>query len=106
MRFVYCHACGAVSTNVIGEHDICTACGSPAERMDSRRPWQYYAGSAMLLAAAGFFVFGPIQDMVTRVVIFFVVMVAAYAVSSWGMSQARKKVLQEVARRKAAEGRT
>jgi hypothetical protein len=103
VRFVYCHACGSVSTNVIGEHDICTVCGAHAERMGSSRPWQYYASSAMLLAAAAFFVWGPIQDTVLRALLFFVVLVASYAVSSWGMKQARQKVLNEVARRKAAE---
>jgi hypothetical protein len=103
VRLVYCHACGAVTTNVIGEHDICTACGAHAERMEFHRPWQYYASSAMLLAAAAFFVWGPVVDTVARILLLVVVVVAAYALSNWGMKQARQRVLQEVARRKAAE---
>ncbi len=106
VRLVYCHQCGAVTTNVIGERDVCTACGAKAERMESRRPWQYYASSVILLAAAGFFVWGPIQDTVVRTVLFFLVLAGAYALSSWGMSQARSRVLKEIARRKAAEGHT
>ncbi len=106
VRFVYCHVCGAVTTNVIGEHDLCTACGAHAERMESRRPWQYYMSSAILLGAAAFFVWGPIQDLTVRVVVFFVVLVGSYALSNWGVKQARERVLQEVARRKAAEERT
>ncbi len=103
MRLVYCHACGAVSTNTFGERDVCTKCGSHAERMEFHRPWQYWAGSAILLAAAAFFVWGPIQDVATRAVIFVIVLIPSYALSNWGMSQARKRVLDEVAKRKAAE---
>lgn len=106
VRLVYCHQCGAVTTNVIGEHDVCTACGAKAERMDSHRPWQYYASSVILLAAAGFFVWGPIQDTVVRTVLFFLVLAGSYALSSWGMSQARNRVRQEIAKRKAAEEHT
>ncbi len=102
MKLVYCHTCGAVTTNVIGEHNVCTACGAPAEPMESRRPWQYWASSAILLIAAAFFVWGPITDLVVRGVIFFVVLVVAYALSTWGMKQARQRVLQEIAKRKAA----
>lgn len=103
VRLVYCHVCGAVTTNVIGEHDVCTACGAKAERMESHRPWQYYASSVILLAAAGFFVWGPIQDTLVRGVLFALVVVGAYALSNWGMSQARKRIQKEIARRKAAE---
>ncbi len=106
VRLVYCHQCGAVTTNVIGEHDVCTACGAKAERMDSHRPWQYYASSVILLAAAGFFVWGPIQDTLVRTVLFLIVLAGSYALSSWGMSQARSRVRKEIARRKAQEEHT
>ncbi len=105
VRFVYCHVCGAVTTNVIGEHDICTACGEHAERIESHRPWQYYVSSAILLGAAAFFVWGPILELTIRILLFFAVLVVSYALSSWGVKQARQRILQEVARRKAAEGR-
>lgn len=103
MRLVYCHACGSVSTNVFGENDVCNVCGSKAERMVFHRPWQYWASSALLLGAAALFVWGPFEDILVRGLIFLVVMVISFALSSWGMSQARQRVLQEIARRKAAE---
>lgn len=105
VKLVYCPTCGAVTTNVIGEHDICTACGAPAEPMDSGRPWQYWVSSAILLGAAAVFVWGPFTDLLTRGVILFSVVVVSYALSSWGMKQSRKRILDEVARRKAAEGK-
>ncbi len=102
MRIVYCHACGAVSTNVFGEHDICTTCGSPAERMNEHRPWQSYVSGAILLAAAGVFIWGPITDTFTRTAIFVGVLIAAVALANWGLAQTRKRVLAEVARRRSA----
>ncbi len=106
MRIVYCHKCGAVSTNTVGEYDVCTSCGSPAERMNYHRPWQYWASAAILLAATVVFVWGPFQDLIVRVLIFVVVFIAAVALSNWGMSTTRRKVLEEIARRKAAEEKT
>ena len=100
VRFVYCHACGAVSTNVFGEHDICTTCGSPAERMNFHRPWQSYVSGAILLAAAAIFIWGPITDQLARTAVFVGVLVASVALANWGLAQTRKRVLAEVARRK------
>ena len=71
--------------------------------MPYHRPWQYYASSAILLAAAGIFVWGPISDIVTRALIFLGVLVVAVALSNWGMSDTRRRVLEEIAKRKAAE---
>ncbi len=92
--------------NSWGENDICTVCGAHAERMSYHRPWQYYASSGILLAAAVFFVVEESLDLVVRALIFFVVLVAAMAVSNWGMKDTKRRVLQEVAKRKAAEGKT
>lgn len=106
VRIVYCHACGAVSTNVFGERDICTTCGSPAERMAYRRPWQSYASGAILFAAAAVFIWGPITDTVQKLFMFFVVLVAASALANWGLTQTRRRVLAEVAKRQHGEAKT
>ena len=103
MRIVYCHSCGAVSTNVFGERDICTSCGSPAERMRYHRPWQSYASGVILFAAAVVFVWGPITDTILRALMFFVVLIAAAVLANWGLSETRQRVLAEVAKRKASE---
>ena len=103
MRIVYCHACGAVSTNVWGERDICTHCGHSAERMDFHRPWQSYASGAILLAAAVAFIWGPFEDALVRGVIFVAVLVVAVALSSWGLRTIRKRVLADVAERRTRE---
>ena len=103
MRIVYCHACGAVSTNVFGERDICTSCGSPAERMRYHRPWQSYLSAVILLAAAVVFVWGPITDAVLRGLLFIAVLVVAVALANWGLSETRKRVLAEVAKRQTTE---
>ncbi len=103
VRIVYCPTCGAVSTNVFGERDICTSCGSPAERMRHRRPWQSYLSGIILFAAAIVFIWGPITDTLVRATIFFVVLIVSLALGNWGLAQTRKRVLAEVAKRKAAE---
>ncbi len=103
MRIVYCHDCGAVSTNVWAERDVCTRCGHSAERMDFHRPWQSYASGAILLACAALFIFGPFQDLLSRALIFIAVLAAAVALSSWGLSAIRKEVLNAVAARKPSE---
>ena len=104
MRIVYCHACGAVSTNVWAERDVCTRCGHSAERMDFHRPWQSYAAGAALLACAAFFILGPLQDTLSRAVVFLGVLVLSIALSSWGFSTIRRRVLAEIAGRKPEEG--
>ncbi len=92
--------------NSWGETDICTTCGAHAERMPYHRPWQYWASSAILLAAAVFFVVEDALDLVLRAVIFLAVLAAAMAVSNWGMQDTKRRILREVAKRKAAEGKT
>ncbi len=104
MRIVYCHACGAVSTNVWAERDICTRCGHSAERMDFRRPWQSYAAGAALLACAAFFIVGPLQDLLSRALVFLGVLVLSIALSTWGFNTIRRRVLAEIAARKPEEG--
>ncbi len=105
MRIVYCHSCGAVSTNVFGERDICTTCGSPAERMKYNRPWQSYLSGAILFAAAAVFIWGPITDVILRVLLFFVVLVVSAVLANWGLTETRRRVLAEVAKRAATEGK-
>ena len=103
VRIVYCHACGAVSTNVWAERDVCTRCGHSAERMDFHRPWQSYVAGAILLACAGLFVLGPFEDVLSRALIFIAVLAVSIALSSWGFSTIRRQVLKEIAGRKRAE---
>jgi ribosomal protein L37E len=103
VRIVYCHACGAVSTNVFGERDICTSCGNPAERMTYRRPWQSYVSGAILIVTAAVFIWGPITDTLTRAAIFAGVLVVSAALANWGLALTRRRVLAEVARRKVTE---
>lgn len=92
--------------NTFGERDVCTSCGSPAERMDYRRPWQYWASSAILLAAAVVFVWGPVEDLIFRILLFVGVLAVSVYLSNWGVRDTRRRVLREIARRKAAEGKT
>ena len=105
MRFVYCHSCGAVSTNVFAERDICTRCGSPAERMTFRRPWQSYVSGVILLAGAAVFIWGPITDTLQRGVLFVAVLAVSLALGNWGLTETRRRILAEVAARNPAEGR-
>ncbi len=103
VRIVYCHVCGAVSTNVFGERDICTSCGSPAERMTYHRPWQSYLSGIILFGAAILFIWGPVLDVVLRALVFFAVLIIAVVLANWGLSETRKRVLAEVAKRKTTE---
>lgn len=106
MRLVYCHACGAVSTNVLGENDICTRCGRSAERVDFHRPWQTYVSAALLLGATAVFVLGLVPDLAVRLVVLVVVVVAAYAISAWGLRVTQERVRRAIESRQAAEEHT
>ena len=103
VRIVYCHECGAVSTNVRGERDVCTRCGHSAERVESRRPWQSYASGVLLLAAAAAFVVGWVQDTTARVIVLVTVVAVAFGLSSWGLRIARERIQREIEMRKLAE---
>lgn len=65
--------------------------------MAYRRPWQSYVSTVILLAAAGLFLFGPVQDALLRGLIFLGVLALSVALSSWGLGSIRKKVLADVA---------
>lgn len=71
--------------------------------MPYRRPWQYYASSVILLAAAAAFLWGPFEDLLTRAAIFLVVLAVSVVLSNWGLKDTRRRVLEEIAKRKAAE---
>ena len=105
VRIVYCHACGAVSTNVWGERDICTHCGHSAERMDFHRPWQSYVSGVILLVGAAVFIWGPITDTLQRGILFVAVLAVSLALGNWGLTETRRRILAEVAARSQAEGR-
>ncbi len=106
MRFVYCDACGKVSTNVWTEHDICTICGRPADPVRVSRPWQSWLGNAALVAVAVALLALPIDDYAVRVVILLTALVLVYAVSAWSLKSAKERVLREaLARKRAPEGK-
>ncbi len=103
MRYIYCHECGNVSTNIWVEKDVCRYCGHSAERMALGRPWQSYVSSAVLVLVAGLFLFGPLMDTLLRLVLFIAALVVAFGLSSWSTKVAKERVLRQVAMRKAAE---
>jgi hypothetical protein len=71
--------------------------------MRYHRPWQSYLSGAILIAAAVVFIWGPVVDVVLRALLFFAVLVVAAVLANWGLSETRKRVLAEVARRQSAE---
>jgi ribosomal protein L37E len=106
VRLVYCHECGAISSNVRGENDICTRCGHAAERINCHRPWQSYLSGAVLLAAAAVFVLGIIPDLGFRIALLAGVLVFAYALSAWGLRITRERVRRQIEMRAHLEERT
>ncbi|MFA5787899.1 MAG: hypothetical protein WDA71_13125, partial [Actinomycetota bacterium] len=91
VRYVYCHECGNVSTNIWVERNVCTSCGHAAERMALGRPWQSYVSSAILLIATGVLIFGPIMDPLQRTVLVIAALVVAFALSSWSLKVSKER---------------
>ncbi len=101
MRFVYCAACGKVSTNVWTEHDLCTICGRKAETIRTRRPWQSWLANAALIVAALALASLPIDDAVVRATVLLPVLALVYVVSAWSLKLAKARVLREALARDA-----
>ena len=102
MRYVYCERCGHVSPKTRLERDLCTYCGSPAERIALDRPWQSYLSSAIVVIAVGILLFGPIVDGLQRTLVAFAAIAAAFALSAWSLRVSKARVLRTIELRKAS----
>lgn len=95
---MYCPACHRVSTLFRLEGDACPRCGHNALPTDLRRPWQYYASAAILVAATGYIVVAN-PEVLLRWTVFLAAVAAAAALAIWSTRALKTRVLEEVAAR-------
>ncbi len=103
MRYVYCADCDRISTNVWTERDVCAYCRRAGVEIVAGRPWQYYASTGILLAAAIVLFVGPLEDTVQRWGLFLAALVVSFAISNWGVHQTRTRLLAQAHAQAAAE---
>lgn len=105
MKVVYCDDCNDISIKSRLEEDRCNRCGRGARRVPYGRPWQYYAGSGILLAASAFLLLVQIPNIVVRVAIIGLALVAALALSTWSIRSMRARILKRVHETSDAEAK-
>ena len=103
VKVVYCDHCKDISIKSRLEKDACTTCGRAARPVPYSRPWQYYAGSGILLAATGVLVLAPIPEILIRLAIFGIAAVSALGLTSWSIQVMRARVLRSVQETKQPE---
>lgn len=101
LKIVYCDHCKDISIKSRLERDTCTTCGRVARTVPVSRPWQYYAGSGILIAASALLIVLPIADLAVRLALLGVAVVFALLFSSWSIAAMRSRVLRSVAREEA-----
>ena len=96
MKVVYCEACKDISIKSRREEDLCNNCGGQARPVSYRRPWQYYAGSIVLVATTIVLILLPIPDFFIRLAILGVAVAIAIVFSSWSIAAIRASILRTV----------
>ena len=96
MKVVYCDRCEDVWIKSRLEPNTCNSCGRAARPIRYSRPWQYYASTAVLLAATAILIATPIPDLFVRVGILAVAITVAVALSSWSIRLMRVRILKRV----------
>jgi Flp pilus assembly protein TadB len=96
VKILYCDDCKDISIKSRLEEDKCNRCGRPARPVPYSRPWQFYASSGILLAAAAVLFLYPIQDILVRLEVFGVALVIVLALSSWSIRSLRSRILKRV----------
>lgn len=96
MRVVYCRSCREVSTKSRFERDTCNRCGRDAVPVRTRRPWQYYASSAVILVAAAYLFLVDLPDLLPRLAIFVAALAIAVALSAWSLRSLRARVRESM----------
>ena len=94
MKVLYCDHCKDISIKSRLETDTCTSCGRAARSVPYSRPWQYFAGSGILLVATAVLILAPIADLLFRLVIFGVALAVALVFSSWSIQEMRSRILR------------
>jgi len=94
VKVVYCGACKDISIKSRREEDTCNTCGREARPVSYRRPWQYYAGSVVLVAATILLILLPIPDFFIRLAILGVAVAIAIVFSTWSIAAIRASILR------------
>ncbi len=92
---MYCPSCETVSFLATLERAVCRNCGKAAITVPVPRPWQQWAGMAVILAGAVILFLVTIPDLVVRFAILAPFLVGGLALSTWGVRATKERVRRE-----------
>lgn len=93
MKLVYCPSCDEVLMRSRIEGRRCPACGESVEKADTGISWQYVTSWIVLIVGAAMILLLEMEDMMMKILIFVLFAIVAFALSSWGVDDQKKKAL-------------
>ncbi|MCK4367350.1 MAG: hypothetical protein KAW84_05330 [Thermoplasmata archaeon] len=95
MKLVYCPSCDEVLVRSRIEGRRCPACGGGVEKVDTGLSWQYVTSWIVLLLGAAMILLLEMEDMIMKILLFVLFAIVAFAFSSWGVEDQKKKALSK-----------
>ncbi|MFQ6107567.1 MAG: hypothetical protein ACE5QF_08310 [Thermoplasmata archaeon] len=102
MRLIYCPSCDEVFLRSRIERNLCPDCGGATRTVHVGLSWQYVTSALALLVGAVVIILLDTQDLILRLLIFALIAVIAFSLSSWGVEEQKKEALS-FARQKGDE---
>jgi hypothetical protein len=93
VKLVHCPSCDEVLLRSRLEKNLCPTCGGGVKNVDVGISWQYISSWIVLILGATVILLLEIGDMITRILLLAVFVVIAFALSSWGVEEQKKKAL-------------
>lgn len=94
VKLVHCPACDEVLLRSRLEKNRCPECGGTVKTVNPGTSWQYVSSWIVLISGAATILLLNIEDLLTRILLLAVFVILAFALSSWGVEEQKKKALQ------------
>jgi len=95
VKLVYCPSCDEVLVRSRIEGKRCPECGGSVEKVDTGLSWQYVTSWIVLLLGAAMILLLETEDMIMKILLFVLFAIVAFALSSWGVEDQKKKALSK-----------
>jgi len=93
VKLVYCRSCDEVFLRSRLERSLCPNCKGKTRNISLGPSWQYLTAAVLLIAGAGLILVLDTQDLTVRLLVFVVLAIIAFSLSSWGVEDQKKKAL-------------
>lgn len=94
MKLVYCPSCDEVFLRSRLERSVCPNCKGKTRNISLGPSWQYLTAALLLVAGAAIILVLDTQDLGIRLLIFVLLAVIAFSLSSWGVEDQKRKALR------------